>query len=80
MPEKSDERRPGSYTLSDDHQIELQKRLELLQKKQEIVTNKEARAEIRYEIAELQWQLGLITDEEFREIEEFYQSFTYEWC
>lgn len=62
------------------HQQKLQKRLELLQKKKEIVTNKNARAEIQYEIAEIQWQLGLITDEEFREIEEFYESFTYEWC
>ena len=58
----------------------LQQRLEALQKKLEIVTNKETRAEIKYEIARLQWQLGLISDEQFHEIEGFYESFTYEWC
>jgi hypothetical protein len=45
----------------------------------EIVTNKEARAELRYQIALLQWQLGQITEDEFRQIERFYESFTYEW-
>ncbi len=59
---------------------ELRRRLEALQKKLEIVTNKETRAEVRYEIAKIQWQLGLINDEEFHQIEEFYESFTYEWC
>ncbi len=70
--------------MSDDkdpqHLDELRQRLEAQLKKLEIVTSKETRAEIRYEIAKLQWQLGLITDEEFHEIEEFYESFTYEWC
>ncbi len=59
---------------------ELRRRLDALQKKLEIVTNKETRAEVRYEIAKIQWQLGLISDEEFHQIEEFYESFTYEWC
>ena len=59
---------------------DLHRRLEVLQQKLEIVTNKETRADIRYEIAKLQWQLGLITDEEFHQVEEFYESFTYEWC
>jgi hypothetical protein len=59
---------------------ELHQQLEVLQKKLEIVTNKETRAEIRYAIARLQWQLGLITDAEFHQIEAFYESFTYEWC
>ncbi len=59
---------------------ELRRRLDALQKKLEIVTNKETRAEVRYEIAKIQWQLGLINDEEFHRIEEFYESFTYEWC
>jgi hypothetical protein len=58
----------------------LRQRLEVLQKKLEIVTNKETRAEVRYEIAKLQWQLGLISDEEFHQIETFYESFNYEWC
>ena len=58
----------------------LQQRLELLHKKLALVTNKETRAEIRYEMAQLQWRLGLITDDEFHRIEKFYESFTYEWC
>ncbi len=57
----------------------LRQQLEVLLKKQEIVTNKEARAETRYKIAQIQWQLGLMTDEQFREAEEFYETFTYEW-
>ena len=56
----------------------LRQRLELLQKKEEIVSNKENRAEIRYEIAQIQWQLGMITDEQFNEVEDFYESFTNE--
>ena len=59
---------------------ELHRRLETLQKKLEIVTNKETRAEIRYEMAKIQWQLGLISDEAFHQIEDFYENFTYEWC
>jgi hypothetical protein len=70
--------------MTDEHDPqrleELRRRLEALQKKLEIVTNKETRAEVRYEIAKIQWQLGLISDEEFHQIEEFYESFTYEWC
>jgi len=58
----------------------LRDRLEVLQKKLEIVTSKETRADIRYEIAQIQWRLGLISDEEFHQIEDFYESFTYEWC
>jgi len=57
----------------------LRKQLAVLLKKQEILTNKEARAETRYKIAQIQWQLGLMTDEQFREAEDFYESFTYEW-
>ena len=70
--------------MADEHDPqrpeELRRRLEALQKKLEIVTNKETRAEVRYEIAKIQWQLGLISDEEFHQIEDFYESFTYEWC
>ena len=54
--------------------------LERLQKQLALVTNKETRAELRYAIARLQWQLGQITDAEFAEIEKFYETFTYEWC
>lgn len=62
------------------HLDELHRRLEALQKKLDLVTHKETRAEIRYEIAKIQWQLGLIGDEEFHQIEDFYERFTYEWC
>ncbi len=44
------------------------------------MTSKETRADIRYEIAQIQWRLGLISDEQFHQIEDFYESFTYEWC
>ncbi len=57
----------------------LRQQLAVLLKKQEILTNKEARAETRYKIAQIEWQLGLITDDQFREAEDFYESFTYEW-
>ena len=59
---------------------ELHRRGEALQKKLELVTNKEVRAEIQYELAKIQWQLGLISDDELHRIEEFYENFTYEWC
>jgi Fe-S-cluster-containing hydrogenase component 2 len=58
----------------------LQMRLERLQNQLILVTNKETRAELRYAIARLQWQLGQISDAEFAQIEGFYESFTYEWC
>lgn len=57
-----------------------QQRLAALQKKLDIVSNKETRAEIKYEIARLQWQLGLISDDAFHAVENFYENFTYEWC
>lgn len=66
--------------LAPDEAEGLRQRLEQLEKKLALVTNKETRAEIRYEMARLQWQLGLISDEAFRAVEDFYESFTYEWC
>ena len=57
----------------------LRQQLAVLLKKQEILTNKEARAETRYKIVQIEWQLGLISDDQFREAEDFYESFTYEW-
>lgn len=58
---------------------ELRRQLEILERKQDIVTNKQARGEIRYKIAQINWQLGLISDDEFREAEEFYETFTFDW-
>jgi hypothetical protein len=57
------------------YETQLRQRLELLMKKEEIISNKETRAEIRYEIAQIRWQLGEISDAEFNEAEEFYESF-----
>jgi hypothetical protein len=65
-------------TSTPQDEAALRQRLELLEKKEEIVSNKETRAEIRYEIAQIRWQLGLISDEEFRQAEDFFDSFTTE--
>jgi len=59
---------------------ELQARLDRLTQQLALVTNKETRAELRYAMAKIQWQLGQLSDAEFAEIEAFYESFTYEWC
>jgi hypothetical protein len=78
--QKADAAQPGAAQPGDGPDEEaLRKQLAVLLKKQEILTNKEARAETRYKIAQIQWQLGLMTDEQFREAEDFYESFTYEW-
>ena len=59
---------------------ELAQRLDRLRKQLTLVVNKETRAELLYAIAQVQWQLGQITDEEFHAIEKFYEDFNYEWC
>lgn len=66
--------------MADNPQDEgaLRQRLELLQQKEAFVSNKETRAEIRYEIAQIQWQLGLISDNEFKQAEQFFESFNNE--
>ena len=58
----------------------LAQRLDRLRKQLTLVVNKETRAELLYAIAQVQWQLGQITDEEFHAIEKFYEDFNYEWC
>ena len=60
-------------------EAELRRQLEILEKKQDIVTNKQARGEVRYKIAQIKWRLGLISDKEFAEAEEFYETFTFDW-
>ena len=50
---------------------EMETRLENLDRLQRVVTNKETLRELQYEAAELRWKLGLMTDEEFSEFEEF---------
>jgi hypothetical protein len=58
----------------------LAQRIEQLRKQLALVSNKETRAELLYAIAQAQWQLGEISDEQFHAIEKFYEEFTYEWC
>jgi hypothetical protein len=53
-------------------------RLAAMRRKLDILTSKPARAEAMREIARLQWQLGEITDDELRRIEEFADRFSYE--
>ena len=57
----------------------MQTRLENLDRLQRVVTNKEALRELQYEAAELRWKLGLMTDEEFEEFEEFHDNFTFDF-
>ncbi len=56
----------------------LRLRLEAMQRKLDLLTNKQARAEAMREIAQVRWQLGEITDEELQRIEEFAAGFSYE--
>ena len=46
-------------------------RLAELQHLESGLTNKEALRTLQYEIAEVRWQLGEISDQEFEEAEEF---------
>ena len=56
----------------------LRLRLGAMQRKLDILTNKQARAEALREIARLRWQLGEIDDEELRRAEDFADGFSYE--
>jgi hypothetical protein len=58
---------------------ELEVRLDLLERRQRAITNKETLRELQYEAAELRWRLGLMSDEEFEEFEEFHDSFTFDF-
>jgi hypothetical protein len=65
--------------MTPDEVDELRQRLDLLERRQRVITNKETLRELQYEAAELRWRLGLITDEEFEEFEEFHDSFTFDF-
>lgn len=65
--------------LSPEETEELQQRLDLLQRRQRVITNKETLRELQYEAAELRWRLGLMSDEEFEEFEQFHDSFTFDF-
>ncbi len=58
---------------------ELRERLDLLERRQRVITNKEALRELQYEAAEIRWRLGLMSDEEFAEFEEFHDGFTFDF-
>ena len=68
-----------SEAMTPDEVDELRQRLDLLERRQRAITNKETLRELQYEAAELRWRLGLITDEEFEEFEEFHDSFTFDF-
>jgi hypothetical protein len=65
--------------ISAEETAQLQERLELLERRQRAITNKETLRELQYEAAEVRWRLGLMTDEEFEELEEFHDSFTFDF-
>lgn len=65
--------------ISAEETAQLQERLELLERRQRAITNKETLRELQYEVAEVRWRLGLMTDEEFDEFEEFHDSFTFDF-
>ncbi|MBI3373588.1 MAG: hypothetical protein HY017_17830 [Betaproteobacteria bacterium] len=56
----------------------LRLRLEAAQRKLDLLSNKQARAEAMREIARLRWQLGEITEDELQRMEEFAAGFSYE--
>ena len=65
--------------MSDDDDAAARRaRLELMQRKLVLLSNKQARAEVMREIARLRWQLGEIGDDELRRVEEFADGFSYE--
>lgn len=67
-----------SDELTPAEAAEIQSRLDNLDRLQRVITNKEALRELQYEAAELRWRLGLMTDEEFTEFEDFHDSFTFD--
>ena len=67
-----------SEELTPAEAAEIQLRLGNLDRLQRVITNKEALRELQYEAAELRWRLGLMTDEEFTEFEDFHDSFTFD--
>lgn len=56
---------------SDDDRAQFEKRLEELIHVESGLTNKEALRTVQYQIAEVRWRLGLLSDEQFAEIEDF---------
>lgn len=62
-----------------EESAELQARLDNLDRLQRVVTSKEALRELQYEAAEIRWKLGLMTDEEFHEFEDFHDNFTFDF-
>lgn len=65
-------------TLSPEERSSLEERLAELIHVESGLTNKEALRMVQYEIAEIRWKLGQLSDEEFAEIEEF-MAFNFEF-
>lgn len=64
---------------ADEQRAELEVRLEALVSRQRVAISKETLGEILYEAAEIRWRLGLISDEEFAEAEDFHDSFSFDF-
>jgi hypothetical protein len=56
----------------------LRARLEAVERRLDLLANKQARAEAMREIARLRWQLGEIGDDELARVEDFADRFSYE--
>jgi hypothetical protein len=56
----------------------LRAELARLEAQQQWVTNKETLKQLQYDAAEIKWRLGLMSDEEFSDFEDFYESFNFE--
>jgi len=65
-------------TLTPEERSSLEERLAELIHVESGLTNKEALRTVQYEIAEIRWKLGQLSDEEFAEIEEF-MAFNFEF-
>jgi len=64
--------------LSPEEIADLTARLTHLEGQQPWTTSKPALRAIMYKAAEIKWRLGLISDDEFAEIEDFHEDFNFE--
>lgn len=65
--------------LSPQEIEELRTQLDLLERRQRVITNKETLRELQYEAATLRWRLGRMSDDEYAEFEEFHDGFTFDF-
>ncbi|MDH4119775.1 MAG: hypothetical protein OEX04_17425 [Acidimicrobiia bacterium] len=64
--------------LTPEEADRLRTELAQLEAQQQWITNKETLKQLQYDAAEIKWRLGLMTDEEFTEFEDFYEGFHFE--